>query len=391
MFNKTLVLSLVLVAFTLMALWTTTADAIPAFARKYKISCTTCHAPIPKLKPYGLEFAGNGFVIPEDESERDYVSAGDPLLWLNRDFPIAARFDAYGLYNSEGSVEKDFQVPWGVKLLSGGVLYKNIGYYFYFYLSEEGKVAGLEDAYLHFNNIFKTNLDLMVGQFQTSDPLMKRELRLTFQDYILYTRTIGDSRIDLTYDRGIMMTYGIEKTGTDLVGLVVNGNGIGAADEEQFDDDNTKNFAARVAQGIGDMITVGGFYYWGKEKYEVNGSRNRVYYVGPDVNVNLGILEFTGQYLWREDSNPFFLINARKRKSNGLIGELIYAPQRDRSRYYLIGLYNWFDSEVDSADYESITLGGTYLLARNLRLVLEYTRDIQYKANRAVLGFVSAF
>jgi hypothetical protein len=37
--------------------------AIPAFARQYKISCTTCHAPMPKLKPYGLEFAGNGFIL----------------------------------------------------------------------------------------------------------------------------------------------------------------------------------------------------------------------------------------------------------------------------------------------------------------------------------------
>lgn len=385
------VISALSAAIMVLALWPVTANAIPAFARKYKISCTTCHAPIPKLKAYGNEFAGNGFVIPEDESERDYISAGDPLLWLNRDFPIAARFDAYGVYDSESPVEKDIRVPWGVKLLSGGVLYKNIGYYFYFYLSEEGKVAGLEDAYIHFNNIFKTNLDLMVGQFQTSDPLMKRELRLTYEDYILYTRTVGESRLNLTYDRGIMATYGIEKTGTDLVGLLVNGNGIGPADDERFDDDNTKNFGARVTQGIGDKAAIGGFYYWGKERDEVNNATNRVYYVGPDVNVNLGIVEFTGQYLWREDSNPFFLINARKRKSNGLTGELIYAPQRDRSRYYLIGLYNWFDSEVDSADYESLTLSGSYLLARNLRLVLEYTRDIQYKYNRAVLGFVSAF
>ena len=27
------------------------AEAIPAFARKYKVSCTTCHAPFPRLKP----------------------------------------------------------------------------------------------------------------------------------------------------------------------------------------------------------------------------------------------------------------------------------------------------------------------------------------------------
>jgi hypothetical protein len=41
----------------------TDALAIPAFARKYDMSCTTCHAPFPKLKPFGEEFAGNGFQL----------------------------------------------------------------------------------------------------------------------------------------------------------------------------------------------------------------------------------------------------------------------------------------------------------------------------------------
>ena len=39
------------------------AEAIPAFARKYRFSCTTCHAPFPRLKPYGAEFAGRGFRV----------------------------------------------------------------------------------------------------------------------------------------------------------------------------------------------------------------------------------------------------------------------------------------------------------------------------------------
>ena len=72
----------------------TEAGAIPAFARRYKMSCTTCHAPFPRLKPFGDEFAGNGFMIPEEEKDRDYVIAGDDLLRLNKDFPVAVRFDA---------------------------------------------------------------------------------------------------------------------------------------------------------------------------------------------------------------------------------------------------------------------------------------------------------
>jgi len=62
-----------------------TASAIPAFARRHKLSCTTCHAPFPRLKAFGDDFAANGFALAEDDNDRDYVAAGDDLLRLNKD------------------------------------------------------------------------------------------------------------------------------------------------------------------------------------------------------------------------------------------------------------------------------------------------------------------
>lgn len=406
--KNSIILSILTITFLLLSLYPVDAEAIPAFARRYKISCTTCHAPIPKLKAYGDEFAGNGFVIPEDEKERDYVSAGDSLLWLNRTFPIAARFDAYGVYDSKAPVENDLQLPWGVKLLSGGNLYKNIGYYFYFYLSERGEVAGIEDAYIHFNNIFKTNLDVLVGQFQTSDPLLKRELRLTFEDYIFYTKRVGFSKINLTYDRGIMLPFSIDKTGTDLVGMVVNGAGIGDAGEDRkFDDDKFKNYGFRINQAIGEIASIGAFVYYGRERVTdtLGVNDNEVTYIGPDFNLTVGKFEFTGQYLLRKDTNPLFIPSAESKNTSGVIGEVIFAPKKDRSRYYFTFLYNWVDSDLKEEDfaqlepyfefesllYHTATLSWTYQLARNLRFIVELTRDIELEANRGVLGIVSAF
>ena len=60
------------------------------------------------------------------------------------------------------------------------------------------------------------DLDVIVGQFQVSDPLFKGELRLTYENYRIYKSKPGLSGIDLTYDRGVMLTYGL-KGGTDLV------------------------------------------------------------------------------------------------------------------------------------------------------------------------------
>ena len=383
----------VVVGVVVAVLFTSDTLAIPAFARRHKISCTTCHAPFPKLKDYGDEFAGSGFILKEEEKARDYISAGDDILWLNKYLPVAVRFDAYAVVADQTDVKSDLQTPWGVKLMSGGALYKNIGYYFYFYLSERGEVAGIEDAYIHFDNLFGSNLDLMMGQFQTSDPLMKRELRLTFEDYMIYTTRVGNSGTNLAYDRGIMFVYGIDKTGTDLIALVVNGNGKEEAGEDrQFDSDRYKNYGFRINQAIGGLFSVGGFYYKGKERAlgETDVGDNEISYWGPDINMGVGPFELTVQYLERKDTNPLFDEGSAV-KTKGIVGEFIVSPNRDRSRFYLTALYNKITSDLSDIDYETATLSGTYLIARNLRLVVEYTRDLHKEANRFVIGTVSGF
>jgi hypothetical protein len=378
----------------------TEAEAIPAFARRYNLSCNTCHAPVPKLKPYGDDFAGSGFIIAENEKERDYVTAGDDLLWLNKTFPIAVRFDAFAVMEPDATVKKDLEMPFGLKLLSGGALSKKIGYYFYFFMSEAGNIAGIEDAYIHFDNIFNIPLDVLVGQFQVCDPLMKRELRLTFEDYAIFGHRPGSSRTNLTYDRGLMLTYGIEKTSTDFVATITNGDGIDPANEvdEKFDNDDNKNFGLRLKQSVGRYLSIGGFYYKGKETRllgiaEPAGrmTTNDIAYIGGDVSATAGPIEVTAQYLERKDSDPKFAgsIYAVEKKSNGTVVEIILAPQLDRSRIYFVALYN--DVFSHSMEYQSLTLNSTYLLKRNLRLSAEYTRFLETDHDRIVLGMTTAF
>ena len=61
---------------------TAPAEAIPAFARKYQFSCSTCHAPVPRLKPFGEAFAARGFRLedPSQEPPRATYDVGDPTL-----------------------------------------------------------------------------------------------------------------------------------------------------------------------------------------------------------------------------------------------------------------------------------------------------------------------
>ena len=111
---------LTLIFFTILA---TDLLAIPAFARKYNMSCKTCHEPFPKLKPYGNEFAGNGFQLKDKDAPRYYVDTGDDYLSLIRDVPLAMRLEGYVTYNQGNAEQPDFTAPIVFKLLSGGAMH----------------------------------------------------------------------------------------------------------------------------------------------------------------------------------------------------------------------------------------------------------------------------
>ena len=363
----------VLAAALLAAVSLGSLQAMPAFARKYSMSCKTCHAPFPKLKPYGEEFAGNGFVVKDKDTPRAFIDTGDPEMTLLRELPIALRLEGFVAWNNAASERVDFLSPYILKFLSGGAIAKNVSYYFYFFLSERGEVAGIEDAFVMFNELFGSELDLIVGQFQVSDPLFKREVRLPFEDYAIYRAAPGDSRIGLTYDRGIMATYGLP-TGTDLTVEVLNGTGIGAANALRgFDDDPYKNVLLRVSQDVGPAFRVGAFGYLGKERPEE--IVNSVWMAGGDATLSVKPFELNLQYVERRDSNPAFatIVPLEKVGTRGAFAELIYLPKGDDSRWYGAGLFNWVDSDQEDLRYTAATAHVGYLLRRNIRITAEAT------------------
>lgn len=386
----------------ILSLVTENTQAIPSFARKYRLSCTTCHTPsIPKLKEYGDSFAGNGFRLEDEDAPRYYVPAGDDKLSLIRDFPMAARFDGFLAYNVNNNEKADFQSPYLIKLLSGGELSDRISYYFYFYMSERGEVAGVEDAFLMYNDLFGIDFDIYLGQFQTSDPLFKRELRLTLEDYRPYIAQIGTSGITLSYDKGVMLTLGLE-TGTTIVGQIVNGNGIPEAKNHVFDDDKYKNVLGRVSQGIGEQLSIGAFGYFGKEVLANTADMeiiNEALIFGPDLTYAPSLMfEVNLQYLIREDSEVFPDMSSANPiqdiKTNGAIAEIIYSPKGDNSNFYFTGLFNYVESDFDPADYKSYTLHTGYIARRNVRLAAEFSLVETYQQDPFgvfSVGFVSAF
>jgi hypothetical protein len=369
------------------------ASAMPAFARKYGMTCKTCHSPFPKLKPYGEDFAANGFVIKDKETPRYYVETGDDRLSLLRDVPFAFRLEGFLAFDNGRSKALDFTAPYLLKFLSGGEITKHVSYYFYFFFGERGEVAGLEDAFVMINDLFGPDLDLYVGQFQVSDPLFKRELRLPFEDYAIYAAKVGSSKADLTYDRGIMATLGL-KGGTDICLEIVNGSGLDPTDPfGNFDGDRYKNLFFRASQDFGGGLRLGGFGYLGKERQAE--ALNGLWMAGADATVDAAPFQLNLQYMERRDDNPFFYaFRPTEIRTRGGFAELIFRPDGDNGRWYAVGLLNVVDSGQADLKSSSATLHAGYLVRRNLRATAEVTWVIRGPAGRharAGIGLVSAF
>ena len=377
------------------------AEAIPLFARKYKMSCVMCHTGFPQLNGFGQNFAGNGYHMPGEEMKDHVDDIEENKLFLHEHFPFAIRVDSFYRMRNDSSVQFDQEVPASVKLLTSGMLRKNITYYFYFFFDERGGVTGIEDAFLVFNDIIEgQNLDVRFGQFQITDSIFPREQRLTFQDYSYYITRVSDSGFNLVYDRGSEINYSFnvnDDIGVGFLGGIANGNGIDTANNSRnFDTDNFKNFYGRANISYGNQ-GIGVYAYHGKER---NSSRvkNNFFRIGPDFNFTLfDDWNLWGSYLYGEDDNGLFQASGSgKIESWGGFTGVTHKLDDD---WILSLLHNYVDVDrKPNLNVNVITVNLSYYLMRNLKFMFEFTGDIQdtsvnhtEKTHTGVFGVVFAY
>ncbi|UCB53727.1 MAG: hypothetical protein JSW45_07050, partial [Thiotrichales bacterium] len=254
------------------------SDAMPVFARKYDLSCIACHSAFPRLNEFGEQFASDNMRLPNWKETTK--SGGDDMLALPDAVPLALRTQAYVQKREantidviDGSVvasaDTDIQSPYLIKLLSSAPLSDHITYYFYAIFAEKGGNGEVivEDAWFRHDDLFGSDVGMMLGQFQVSDLMFAREVRLTFQDFMVY-RMAG-----LTYDRGLLFDYAAGPV--DLALGWVNGNGIEEnftinspgykRPDHLFDNDSGKAIFGRIGTDIAG-VGIGLFGYSGSQK-----------------------------------------------------------------------------------------------------------------------------
>ena len=368
------------------------AEAIPAFARKYKTTCVTCHAPFPRLTALGEAFRLNGYKLP----------GGDELYV--KDQPLSMGVDAYkkvfpqAIWPSDipgmppisfqmvndlsvflGGKEPNtkFELPLEMELFAAGAFGENVS--FFTELEFEGDEFAFA-GWLMWEDILKKSLGEnhlnfrigTVGMNEIGLPDARNGNRFTREKY-LYLGKLG-----LEEGPGLEVN-GFGRSWRYAVGVV---EGDAATNEKDYYGTMAFKIGGLGFDGSGgttaegglatapsgywrdDSIIFGGFAYKGKDG--VSDKDNDRY--GVDVRLNYKDLSLTGG-IARGDSNT------NNEIQDHWFGEAIYFAYPWLQPFVR---YESFSSDLADKDQERI-IAGTSLLARtNVRVTVEgriYTKN----------------
>jgi len=375
-----------------------TTFGIPIFARKYNLSCFTCHTAFPTLNEFGQRFKANGYQIP--------TTIEDTPIWDSVQLPIAAV--AHAVYEDakvtdhtvEGASEKTTGfADTGVDVLSGGTLTRHVSYFVGLPI-EEGAVE-VEQSLIILNNLLSspTNwVNLKIGKFFLDTP---------FAENLMVPGAVNQTLFLSPVEEGFAL--GHPQLGIAVMGLLTNvGDGLryeaGVFNGNNILSDNnrTKDLYARVTQAVNinsAPLRVGVLVYHGKQPVgEADSSFNRVAFDFEMYDPRTKRVYVYGEFMHGKDDDSDavdpgdqpFEFNGVFVGANVLIKpeELIFFIKYDR-----VHATKQFDLDpaviADFGDVDtvsSIDVGVRYFLIANVALQAEFISErntIGYPANGA--------
>ncbi len=270
----------------------TSAYAVPAFARKYQTSCSTCHIIFPKLNAFGEAFRLRGYRMPgetEDMVKQPPVSLGAPAykkLWpkaiwpgeISSSVPLAVNIKLADVntstLNDDGTVthvNNDLQFPQEANIFGAGTLGDHVSYLAEVTFGEnpDSSVSvELEHARLQFDSPFgKEDLfHFRLGKFAPNVADGFQEMWISTDagiDSLFSYNPIGvNGGTGLAEDMSpAPISFPTTVRGIEGYGIIAHralwvaglANGIGPGANGRFDGNNAKDVYARFDYKVGGM------------------------------------------------------------------------------------------------------------------------------------------
>ncbi|MBI4243018.1 MAG: hypothetical protein HY606_02910 [Planctomycetes bacterium] len=329
------------------------AEAIPAWARKYKTSCATCHESFPKLNATGEAFRLNGYKFNDDDQvvkeekvilgQDAYKKMWPDSIWpadISSVPPISIRLlpdfniPIGGKRGRESAT--DFNFPHEAAILAAGTIGADMSYFFEleFEVEDGETLTEFEAAWWQWEdlvgpeNVF--NLRLGTIGMQEFGPFTARDHNRLTKNKFLFSDTMlpSISGKDTSNYKVGMMQPGIEFNGFGDRWRYATGIVRGVSDGENNSD---KDYFLQLAYKIGglgfdgsgksdkgaaasskdfirdDSIIISAFGYQGLETLEDSKGEgeNRLWRAGLGASWKKEDLRIGGGVIWGSDSEPY--------------------------------------------------------------------------------------
>jgi hypothetical protein len=227
------------------------AQALPAFARKYGLRCSACHEAWPMLNYFGQKFKDNGYQLMNDR---------DAPIWQNPSYwPVTFRITPYWHRESTDKVAEDVVAtntpggPFGqgqitktgfdlsgLDFHTGGTLEKNISFYV---LPSSDATASFhfETVMARLDNLFGSSwLNLKLGKFELDNLVSEKRI------------------LTLTPISGVYQTYHFIPQGDANIFGQIGDNQLGVEWMGHSANDRTRVSAALLSSSDGNVNLVNG-------------------------------------------------------------------------------------------------------------------------------------
>jgi len=408
---KHLLLGFVAITF-LVLVFTQESHSIPAFSRKYKTSCSTCHYAFPMLNGFGKAFKNNGYRYPAGQdpemTKEEPVSLGSEgykkvwpdAIWPG-DIPGTGPFSAHAVgrinYTAMSSVKWEFEFPHELELLYAGTIGEDFSFFGEVEVENEANEtviafpfalqfdmspafhirAGMVHADPTPNHLKLTRNHLNIASFRTRNGWRFRDEQVGLEFWGA-GNGVGE-RGGFTYRFGAVNGQGISDINSDkdFYGKVTYKiGGLGEIGGTEGAESQSSQFY------LDNSFTLGGFFYKGVASQ--SGSPDEDFSVfGGDVDFWYDRFVANAALMFMNSDIP----NTDKRKS------LVYYAQGNYVIYpWLIGLvrYEWEDRDTDKDAVKPVNaiIPGITLMARaNVKLVFEFKKFLD-EANKKNNTFV---
>ncbi len=311
--------------------------AIPAFARKYRTSCQTCHNGFPKLNAFGEAFRRNGYQFPGG-TDAQYIKE-DPVelgsegnkkafpdaIWpgsIPGSSPVSLFLNGEMDYNPKVDPRFPFDgLGNSIEAVTAGTFGEDLSFWGHAILNNDGTVE-LNRMFLIFSNVLGDNLNcnLKVGVFEPGVFSFSTH-RAWFEGYWITTRPFSDDMawsleetqkgIEVNglfggrfgYNAGIVEGFGPLHSEKDFYGHItykVGGLPLDGVPEGDSAKSNTQPY-------IDNSITFGTFIYAGNSNLGPDSAvqTNKFTMAGGDFNAYYDRLNLFGGAGIRHDEQPF--------------------------------------------------------------------------------------